>query len=113
MNVCSLTWRPSVSGANASPRRGTPRSRDQHPRNALFPPFQIVVAKAKAAPLLAADDPGLNRGEPVRSTSRLGERDEDVERFRVRTIAFPDQGVWIIPRIDHAGLAVAAAGNSS
>src|SRR5271166_5859471 len=45
----------------------------------------------------------------VRSTARLSERDKGVEHFRVRTIGFPDQGVWIMPQIDHTGFAVAAA----
>ena len=45
----------------------------------------------------------------MRSTTRLSERDEGVEYFRVRTIGFPNQAVWITPQIDRAGFAVAAA----
>jgi hypothetical protein len=47
--------------------------------------------------------------ERVRSKTRLSERDEGVEHFRVRTIGFPNQGVWIMPQIDRAGCAVTAA----
>src|SRR5208337_5356728 len=35
--------------------------------------------------------------------------DKGVEHFRVRTIGFPDQGVWIMPQIDQTGFAGAAA----
>jgi hypothetical protein len=43
------------------------------------------------------------------STTCLSERDDGVEHFRVGTVGFPNQAIWITPQIDRAGYAVGAA----
>ena len=45
----------------------------------------------------------------LRSTTRLSESNQGVEHFRVWTIGFPYQAVWITPQTDPTGFAVATA----